>query len=218
MVMAEYRMRDTGEILDEQAYRALHPNVSFAPGFVPIDADRIVETPAPAVGRYQRAVRDGITFDDGKWMQAWFVESLPPDELKAARRQASEERWLEIKARRTQCEYGGVQVGSAWFHTDADSRIKYLALKDQARDVLAAGGSAATPLVHLGKQIRWKTLGTVFVPMTAGLACEVVQAVGELDAAAFANAEQHRIAMMMSPDPAEYDFSAGWPATYEEQP
>ena len=34
---------------------------------------------------------------------------------------------------------------------------------------------------------------------------------------AFAVAEQHRIAMESSADPAAYDYSAGWPAVYGEQ-
>lgn len=215
--MAEYRMRATGEVLDEEAYRALHPNVSFAPGFDPIDADRIVPTEPPEMGRYQRAVRDGIAYDKGAWLEAWRIEDLPAAEAQDIRRQAMAAQWAAIKARRDECETGGVEVNGAWFQTDASSRIKFLAIKDKARDALLTGGTRTTVINQADTAIRWKTFSNSFITMTVGLALDIVEAVGTLDAQAFARAEQHRLAMMQSPDPGAYDFSAGWPPSYEGQ-
>lgn len=122
--------------------------------------------------------------------------------------------WRRIQDRRDTLKAGGVQVGTQWFHTDDSSRIQYLGLKDRARDLLAAGGSMADPITILGKAVQWKTMDGSFVPITAQLAFDIVSAVGDLDAAAFAVAETHRAAMMASPDPAAYDFSTGWPVVF----
>lgn len=214
--MAQYRMRATGEVLDEDAYKALHPNVSFAPNFVPVDADRIVATVPPIVGVGQRAVLDGIVFDGGKWMQAWRVEDLPPEQVQAIKRAAVNARWADIKAERTRRERGGAKVGSHWFQTDADSRIKFLGIKDKARDALLAGGDASTVLRQGATPIRWKTYDNSFATVTVGLIHDLVEAIGTLDQTAFACAETHRVAMIQSPDPSVYDFSDGWPAIYGE--
>lgn len=208
-------MKATGDVLDESAYKALHPNVSFAPGFVPVDADRVVVVEPPQVTPFQRAVRDGIVQTAGKWVEAWRIEDLPLDEKNAVFQKIVAERWAEIKELRTKLERGGVRVGSSWFQSDADSRIKFLGLKDKARDAMMSGGTTSTVLYQAGAPIRWKTFDNSFVTVTVGLALDIVEAVGTLDALAFAKAEEHRIAMVTSGDPSNYDYSAGWPATYQ---
>lgn len=124
--------------------------------------------------------------------------------------------WEAIKAERDRRKAAGVKVGDNWFHSDDGSRIQWIGLKDQARDVLAAGGTTSTVLQRLGRNIMWKTMSGAFVPATVGLAFAVVEAVGDLDAAAFGAAEQHRAAMEASADPAAYDLSTGWPLVYGE--
>lgn len=47
-------------------------------------------------------------------------------------------KWDAIKAERDRRKAGGFKVGALWFHSDADSRIQHLGLKDNARDQLAA--------------------------------------------------------------------------------
>jgi len=123
-------------------------------------------------------------------------------------------KWEAIKARRDSREAAGVQVGDFWFHTDADSRIKMLGLKDLARDALAAGGTTATVLQKLGQDIPWQTLSGVAAPMTVQLSFDVVAAVGDLDAVCHYVALQHNTAMMAAADPAAYDFSTGWPVAF----
>jgi hypothetical protein len=120
-------------------------------------------------------------------------------------------KWAGIKNERDQRSVAGVLVGAYRFHSDPGSRIQQLGLKDQARDMLAAGGAYADQLVKNGQAVQWKTMGGVFVPMTVQLAFDVVAAVGDADAKIFTAAETHRAAMLQSATPWDYDFSAGWP-------
>lgn len=124
------------------------------------------------------------------------------------------DKWEVIKAERDRRKAGGFKVGALWFHSDADSRIKHLVLKDKARDLFAAGGAMTDNLTILGQPVRWKTMDGSFANVTAQLAFDIVTAAGDLDARLFAVAETHRAAMEAAADPSAYDFSAGWPATF----
>jgi len=124
------------------------------------------------------------------------------------------EKWDSIKAERDRRKAGGFRVGTLWFHSDADSRIQHLGLKDKARDLIAAGGAMADNLTILGQPVRWKTMDGSFANVTAQLAFDIVAAAGDLDARLFAVAETHRASMEAAADPAAYDFSAGWPETF----
>lgn len=122
--------------------------------------------------------------------------------------------WDQIKARRDNVKAGGVLVAGKWFHTDSDSRTQHLGLKDEARDVLAAGGSMDSQLIIDGAPVAWKTMDGTFIPVTAQLAFDIVAAAKVLDKRAFATAETHRAALAAVENPFEYDFSTGWPASY----
>jgi hypothetical protein len=128
--------------------------------------------------------------------------------------------WERIKFDRDRRKSGGfkVNVGSSnkWFHSDADSRIQHLGLKDNARDLIAAGGAMTDNLSIFGQPVRWRTMDGSFATITAQLAFDIVAAAGDLDARLFAVAETHRAAMEAAPDPAAYDFSAGWPKSFGE--
>lgn len=119
-----------------------------------------------------------------------------------------------IKAERDRRKLGGFKVGALWFHSDVDSRIQHLGLKDKARDLIAAGGALTDNLTILGQPVRWKTMDGSFATVTAQLAFDIVAAAGDFDAQLFAVAETHRAAMEATADPAAYDFSAGWPETF----
>jgi hypothetical protein len=127
--------------------------------------------------------------------------------------------WEEIKRIRDAKKNHGIKVvlsdGARWFHSDPDSRIQQLGLKDQARDVLAAGGAMDTVMKKLGQDIWWKSLDPGDrVPMTCQLAFDLVEAIGNLDAMLFHVAEQHKAGMEASPDPASYNLDIGWPETF----
>ncbi|WP_234086744.1 DUF4376 domain-containing protein [Azonexus sp. R2A61] len=125
--------------------------------------------------------------------------------------------WDQIKGKRDDVKVGGVLVAGKWFHTDSDSRTQYLGLKDEARDVLAAGDSMDSPLIIDGAAVVWKTMDGSFIPVTAQLAFEIVAAAKVLDKRAFAAAEMHRAAAIAAENPFEYDFSAGWPSSFSEE-
>lgn len=113
--------------------------------------------------------------------------------------------WERIKQERDRRKSLGVKVGQHWYHTDADSRIQQISL--------FVMGASVPP-------IQWKTLTTspppVFVTMTPALAAGIFQGTAASDAAVFAAAEAHRVAMEASSTPESYDFSVGWPASIED--
>lgn len=126
----------------------------------------------------------------------------------------SDQIWGHIKADRDRRKAGGFKVGTLWFHSDADSRIQHLVLKDKARDLIAAGGTMTDNLFILGQPVLWKTMDGSFANVTAQLAFDIVTAAGDLDARLLTVAETHRLAMEAAADPASYDFSADWPETF----
>lgn len=109
-------------------------------------------------------------------------------------------KWRAIQAERDRRKANGVKIGDNWFHSDDSSRIQQIALVIFGENLPA--------------NIMWKTLNGTFVEMTPTLAIQIFQASAAQDIAIFTVAEQHKAAMMVSENPAEYDFSAGWPETY----
>lgn len=122
--------------------------------------------------------------------------------------------WEKIKIERTRREDGGVLVGTKWFHSDMTSRLKLLAIKDQAREALDGGALTSEVLQKRSKNLLWKTMDGSFVQLTVQMAYDIVIAFGNHDAHAYETAEIHKAMMNASPDPASYDFSANWPAIF----
>ena len=110
--------------------------------------------------------------------------------------------WELIKAERCRRKAGGVKVGVKWFHSDDGSRIQQIGLVMMGASIPA--------------NLQWKTMDGSFITMTQALASQVFQAVAASDQAIFTVAEQHRVAMEASADPASYDYSTGWPKIYGE--
>ena len=110
----------------------------------------------------------------------------------------SAEIWERIKAERDNRTntFGYVAAGKR-FHSDQKSRTQQLGLV-----IMGAGIPAG---------LQWKTMDGEFVTMTPTLAQQILAAAGASDAAIFAAAEAHRVAMEASEAPAAYDYSAGWP-------
>lgn len=116
------------------------------------------------------------------------------------------EAWERIKHERDRRKSLGVKVGAHWYHSDADSRIQQLSL--------FVMGVSVPP-------VPWKTLTLsgppVFVTMTQAIAGGIFQGTAASDAAIFAAAEAHRVAMQASSAPEDYDTSTGWPASIEDE-
>lgn len=117
-----------------------------------------------------------------------------------------EDMWLEIKAERDKrVEESGTKVGLKWFHSDIKSKQQQSILVQAAGLGLMVDGA-----------IQWKTMDGSFVPMTRLLATQIFGAAITNETAIFAVAETHRKMMLLSSDPSNYNFSNGWPETFQE--
>ena len=84
----EIRMKDTGNVVTEQEFRAMFPNTGFP---VPLTeqivndfgGDVVLEGPQASPTRYQVAFRDGVQQLDGKWYTKYSVSDMD-QEAKAA--------------------------------------------------------------------------------------------------------------------------------------
>ena len=186
--------------------RKLFPNQSF-PADGQIDTPEVssyVPSTTPDYDPATHAVRE--TAPAGG-VQQWEVYALPTEDVSANRAAARAAKWEAIMAERDRRKALGVKVGDHWYHSDADSRIQQISL--------FVMGASVPP-------IQWKTLTTtpspVFVTMTQTIAAGIFQNTAASDAAIFAAAETHRIAMEASPTPETYDFTGGWPASIEDTP
>lgn len=139
--------------------------------------------------------------------QEWLAEGNTPNpadappvptlaEIKAAK-------WEAIKAERERRTLSsGYQAGGKWFHSDLISRGQQLGLN-------VLNGSVPPG-------IMWKTMDGSFIEMTWALALQILTAASQSDQAIFLAGEAHKAAMEASADPANYDFSGGWPQMYGE--
>ena len=138
---------------------------------------------------------------------AWVVLEAYPEPYVAQLAERQIAAWERIKQERDRRKVLGVKVWDHWYHSGADSRIQQLSL--------FVMGASVPP-------VQWKTLTTtpppVFVTMTQTIAAGIFQNTAASDAAIFAAAETHRIAMEAMPDPENYDCSGGWPASIEDAP
>jgi hypothetical protein len=75
--MSEYRNRTTGEVKTQGEIRKENPNMSLprvwrATTLDALDIDQVFPAPAPSVGAYEIAIRNGVEQDaNGKWFYAW---------------------------------------------------------------------------------------------------------------------------------------------------
>ena len=185
--------------------RKLYPNKSFpADGQIDTpEASSYVPSTTPDYDPATHAVRETAPVGG---VQQWEVYALPAEDVSANRAAARAAKWEAIKAERDRRKALGVKVGDHWYHSDADSRIQQISL--------FVMGASVPP-------IPWKTLTTtpppVFVTMTQTIAAGIFQNTAASDAAIFAAADVHRIAMEASPTPETYDFTGGWPASIEDE-
>ena len=166
----------------------------------------MVEVPQPEHDRITQAIEESTPIlIEGVWTQQWIVTNLPMEQAEANLLAAESQVWDRIKQERDRRKSLGVKVGQHWYHSDADSRIQQISL--------FVMGASVPP-------IPWKTLTTtpppVFVTMTPAIAAGIFQNTAASDAAIFAAAEAHRVAMEASDSPESYDFSGGWPESVED--
>lgn len=116
-----------------------------------------------------------------------------------------------IKAHRDRLtEAGGVLVDGRWYHTDVASAIRYQYLAGAAA---ASGATEETVLRTEWRPLDYTELGSV--DLTYGLLRRIMTA-GIAQALAIDSAAQnHLAAMEAAAIPPEYDWSGGWPLTYQ---
>lgn len=140
----------------------------------------------------QQLVNQNKLYIDGQVIDA------PPVIIPIERRQ--DVVWEKIKAERYKRTHNGVYVASVdkWFHTDEPSRQQYTFMRT----------------LPVFEALNWKTMDGTFVEMDKTLLDKLSLAILQMEQANFANAEQHRIAMLASDDPDDYDYSTGWSEIY----
>lgn len=84
----EIRIRDTGAVVTESEFRAMHPNTSFplmltTATLDAYNSDIVFEGPQAQPGRYQVAFRDGVEEIDGKWFTKWSVTDMSAEAIAA---------------------------------------------------------------------------------------------------------------------------------------
>jgi hypothetical protein len=93
------RIRETGQVVSENEFRAMHPNTSgpITALMEQFGADPILQAPMPETTRFQSAVRNGVVQDSlGNWVQAWTVVDWTQEQIDAA----IEQQWVQVKAER----------------------------------------------------------------------------------------------------------------------
>lgn len=84
----EIRIRETGAVITDSEFRAMHPNTGFPQVLVEeildaFGADPVFNGPQAQPTRYQVAYRDGVEQVNGKWYTKFAVADMG-DEAKAA--------------------------------------------------------------------------------------------------------------------------------------
>lgn len=193
--------------------RKLYPSKSF-PASGQINTPEVqAYTPSttPTYDPATHAVRETAPVDG---VQQWEVYPLPAEEVAANQAAAIKSAWERIKAERDRRKFVGVKVGTDWFHCDTDSRGQWERMVNRVNTqglVDSAGYTIG------GQPVPWKTMTGSFVILTAGKIRAVVDAVELQEAAIFAAAETHRIAMEASSSPQDYDCTGGWPVSIEDE-
>ncbi|MBR0573357.1 MULTISPECIES: DUF4376 domain-containing protein [Pasteurellaceae] len=109
--------------------------------------------------------------------------------------------WLNIREHRDKMSESGVKVNDKWFHTDERSHLRLMTLQQ---------------LPTIPPDLLWKTMDGSFVTMTEELLSNVIDARLLTEIANFKNGEKHKMRMLQSENPLEYDFSDGWCEIYQE--
>jgi hypothetical protein len=210
--MPQYINTETGEDdLTEAQVRAAFPNISFCEADFPpapyaerAPADRPSFNPIT-----QDVVRAPSALVDGVWTQQWSVVDVAEEVAAQRLSDAQAMAWERIKGERDRRRLeGGAKVGELWFKSDDRAVGEYVAL--------ATIGAALPGTTVL--RAAWRTMAEgVTVDMTPNLVKQILSA-GFAQVAAIDDAAQaHRAAMEQAADPLAYDFSAGWPSTFEDQ-
>jgi hypothetical protein len=84
----EIRIKETGAVVLEQGFRAMHPNTSIPQQLTEttindLGGDVVFEGPQAQPTRYQTAFRDGVEQIDGKWYTKYSVADITAEAIVA---------------------------------------------------------------------------------------------------------------------------------------
>jgi len=137
----------------------------------------------------------GQKFDGGKFVPIF----TPEEEKEAALKSVLSASDKKLKS----VQDGGVLVSGKWFYSDQASWLQYVGHKSL---------NGALP-----PDVMWDTMDGTSIVRTQALIGTVLKAIDALNTGAYAVWKQHAAAVKASSDPANYDYSTGWPATYQGQ-
>jgi Domain of unknown function (DUF4376) len=226
------RLRSDQSVISLAEFKLMHPNTSWPQDYAITpamiaqfsDADAVYTADPPIVDdlRLQVVAAPLVWNETAKaWYEVWTVENIPA--AKALQNKTTLIAQLQA-AVRDQRDLLGLTGGykvtidsvDKWFHSDVISRSQQLALVEDARTVLSAGGNMQTPFTnsYTGSSLMWKTMDKSFVAMTPELALRVKAAAVKQAMALFSYSEQLQANIAQASDPNTIDIYSGWPETY----
>lgn len=108
--MAEYRIRETGAVVTESEFRALHPNTSF-PTLITVEmlddygADPVLEGAQPTHSEYQVVYRDGVEEMNGQWFTKYAVADMDEEAVAAVKETKRASNKAEASRRLAETDY-----------------------------------------------------------------------------------------------------------------
>lgn len=224
----EYVITATGTIVDFQGLIAAFPTIYIpnnpTPEFLTsIGAAPLVDV-QPTVTAFQVATRTGAAPINGVWTATYSIGTMDATSAATKLKNLQDSMWALISNARDNAMLAqGVPVPvlvngvlvTKGFLTDVLNRSRYTVIQNMASALTLAGQPATTALTTPnGMPLLWKTMDNSFVPLTIQIINDVVAAIANQEANAFANAEALNAAMLALPDPSNFDYSTGWPVVY----
>lgn len=147
---------------------------------------------------------------DWREYQKWLAKGNTPDTVQTVD-EAKISQWKAIKAERDRLtQTGGYPLDGYWFHSDSYSFTQQQGLILSAMQAQAARSDMDVPLMAA----PWQVMGGVSVVMTASLALRLLPAAMAQQVVIFEAAKAHKAALDACADPANYNFSGGWPQVF----
>lgn len=161
------RIRDTGQVVTDQQFRADRPNTSFPPVLSvslldDFGADPVLDGPQPTGEPWQTAQADGVEQIDGQWFTRWTLtpDTLDEDGLNRQR----DLKLAALAAKRWEVETGGIVIGGLSVKTDEDTQRKIT-------------GAYVQALRNPDMTVRWKVGPASFVTLDAATLLAIGDAV-----------------------------------------
>lgn len=145
------------------------------------------------------------------------ARALAPDNhifqsaINTYRSNACDEIWEKMKVDRDKRRLGGLKMNVGgkdyWFWTDEANRSQYGLL-----DSMALRNNLPTSFVL----DNWKTMTGEKIPFTVALLRQVIDSGISQEKVIYNHMEEHYTLMLASPDPSLYDYTTGFPQTFDE--